>query len=448
MVLNSVITIYTAPTSTTNILNKKGVLMNIGIRIVGFIMIISLIVVGCTQKDNVVGTNGPGGPSPINTTIDQTNFTQKYSYEDSCAFSNSNTIVVGNYNEETSYGLLRFTSLPDSFYEISSVNLSLEISKRNNFDVVDNTTLKLAKINNVEFYENATWWVSSDSTQWSGEHFSDADYTELLPEEFGVECNEDSINITLDTQVLAEWIDGELNTGIVIYSETDGFMEIYASEYSTDENPTLTFEYKITEADTLYTTETIQTCYDCMIFETDNVYEKWEDELKISNIQPINIYTKFNVPDSLFLKNYTVVDSMVMPDEIPVEIFLQRITINKAELILNNDGTNAYPISGSTYLNPYFVVSDTINIDSANLDIPLLSFEDVDDLYISSSTDTLQTDQIVIDVTKIIQYYISGEYDNKGIVLRSLNVNDDFIHTEFDIEPEIRITFTPPYIEE
>ena len=185
-----------------------------------------------------------------------------------------------------------------------------------------------------------------------------------------------------------------------------------------------------------------------MIFETDNVYEKWEDELKISNIQPINIYTKFNVPDSLFLKNYTVVDSMVMPDEIPVEIFLQRITINKAELILNNDGTNAYPISGSTYLNPYFVVSDTINIDSANLDIPLLSFEDVDDLYISSSTDTLQTDQIVIDVTKIIQYYISGEYDNKGIVLRSLNVNDDFIHTEFDIEPEIRITFTPPYIEE
>jgi hypothetical protein len=444
-VLNSVITIYTAPTSTTNILNKKGVLMNIGIRIVGFIMIISLIVVGCTQKDNIVGTNGPGGPSPINTTIDQTNFTQKYSYEDSCAFSNSNTMVLGNYNTETSYGLLRFTSLPDSFYDITRVSISLEISKRNEFDVVDNTTLKLATINNVEFYENATWWVSSDSTQWSGEHFSDADYTDLPLIEFDIECEEDSIYIELDTDILAEWIDGELNTGLVIYSETDGFMEIYASEYSTDENPTLTFEYKITEADTSYTTETIQTCYDCMIFETDNIYDKWEDELKISNIQPINIYTKFNILESAF------VDVLPFDYEIAnndTALFLQRITINKAELILNNNGTNSYPISGSTYLNPYFVISDTLNFDPANLDIPLLSFEDVDDLYISSSTDTLQTDQIIIDVTKIIQYYISGEYENKGIVLRSLNVNDDFIHTEFDIEPEIRITFTPPYIEE
>ncbi|MBT3756134.1 MAG: hypothetical protein HOD64_08920 [Candidatus Cloacimonetes bacterium] len=419
--------------------------MNIGIRIVGFIMIISLIVVGCTQKDNIVGTNGPGGPSPINTTIDQTNFTQKYSYEDSCAFSNSNTMVLGNYNTETSYGLLRFTSLPDSFYDITRVSISLEISKRNEFDVVDNTTLKLATINNVEFYENATWWVSSDSTQWSGEHFSDADYTDLPLIEFDIECEEDSIYIELDTDILAEWIDGELNTGLVIYSETDGFMEIYASEYSTDENPTLTFEYKITEADTSYTTETIQTCYDCMIFETDNIYDKWEDELKISNIQPINIYTKFNILESAF------VDVLPFDYEIAnndTALFLQRITINKAELILNNNGTNSYPISGSTYLNPYFVISDTLNFDPANLDIPLLSFEDVDDLYISSSTDTLQTDQIIIDVTKIIQYYISGEYENKGIVLRSLNVNDDFIHTEFDIEPEIRITFTPPYIEE
>jgi hypothetical protein len=354
-------------------------------------------------------------------------------------------MVLGNYNTETSYGLLRFTSLPDSFYDITRVSISLEISKRNEFDVVDNTTLKLATINNVEFYENATWWVSSDSTQWSGEHFSDADYTDLPLIEFDIECEEDSIYIELDTDILAEWIDGELNTGLVIYSETDGFMEIYASEYSTDENPTLTFEYKITEADTSYTTETIQTCYDCMIFETDNIYDKWEDELKISNIQPINIYTKFNILESAF------VDVLPFDYEIAnndTALFLQRITINKAELILNNNGTNSYPISGSTYLNPYFVISDTLNFDPANLDIPLLSFEDVDDLYISSSTDTLQTDQIIIDVTKIIQYYISGEYENKGIVLRSLNVNDDFIHTEFDIEPEIRITFTPPYIEE
>jgi len=419
--------------------------MNIGIRIVGFIMIMSLIMISCTQKNNIVGTVEPNG-EPITTIIDHNNFIEIYSYEDSCAYSNSSTMLFGNYNQETSYSLLRFTTLPDSFFEISSVNLSLAIENRNSFDIVDNTTLKLAKINNIEWYENATWWVSSDSSSWTGEHFSEADYTDLILEEYEVECEEDSIYITLDTTILEDWINEDVNSGLVIYSETDGFLEIYASEYSNDKNPILTFEYRETEADTLVT-KTIETCYDCMIFETDNIYEKWENELRISNIQPINIYTKFNVLDSIFV-DVLPPDYVIADDD--TTLFLQRITINKAELILNNDGTNAYPASGSIYLSPYFVTSDTINADPAMLDIPLLSFEDVNDIYISSSTDTLQTEQIVIDVTKVIQYYISNpiEYENNGIVLRSLNVNDDFIHTEFDMFPEIRITFTPPYIEE
>ncbi|MEA2097072.1 MAG: hypothetical protein U9P73_10325 [Candidatus Cloacimonadota bacterium] len=421
--------------------------MNIGIRIVGIMMVISLVVISCTQKENIVGTGGSGNITPLDITIDHNYFTEIYSYEDSCAYSNSNTMVLGEYNEETSYSLLRFTSLPDSFFEISSVSISLEIDDRNEFDIVDNTTLKLAKINDIEWYENATWWVSSDSTGWSGEYFSDADYTDLLLEEYEVECEEDSIYITLDIAILEDWINEDVNSGLVIYSETNGFLELYTSEYSNDQNPILTFEYRETEEDTL-TTETTQTCYDCMIYETDNIFEKWENELKISNIQPINIYTKFDVPDSLFLDGYTIVDDKVMPYNIPVETFLQRFTINRAELILNNNDANIYPIGGSIYLSPYFVTADTINADPLNLEIPLLSFEDIDVLYISSSADTLQSDQIIIDITKVIQYYISGEYDNNGIVLRSLNVNDDFIHTEFDLEPEIQIIFTPPYLEE
>ena len=418
--------------------------MNIGIRIVGIIIIISLVVISCTQKDNLVGTGGTGELRPLNITIDHNYFTKIYSYEDSCAYSNSNTMVFGKYNEEASYSLLRFTSLPDTFFEISSVNISLEIKDRNNFDIVDNTTLKLAKINDIEWYENATWWISSDSTDWTnGDHFSETDYTDLLPEEYEIECEEDSIYITLNTDILEDWINTDVNSGLVIYSDTDGFMEIYASEYSTDENPLLTFEYRETEEDTLIT-ETIQTCYDCMIYEIDNEYAKFENELKISNIQPINIYTKFDGYDSLFVN--AAIDSGYFNENDDIELFLQRVTINKAELVLNNDGANTYPIGGSIYLNPYIVTADSINTDLP--EIPLLSFEDIDDLYISSSTDTLQSEQIVIDITKIIQYYISGEYENKGIVLRSLNVNDNFIHTEFDIDPEIRIMFTPPYLEE
>ncbi|MCD6176719.1 MAG: hypothetical protein J7K29_02665 [Candidatus Cloacimonetes bacterium] len=416
--------------------------MNIGIRIVGIIMIISLVVISCTQKDNIVGTGGSGDLTPLNITIDHNSFTQIYSYEDSCAYSNSNTMVLGKYNEETSYSLLRFTSLPDSFYEISNVSISLQIKDRHNFDIVG---LKLANINDIEWYENATWWTSSDSTDWNnGEHFSETDFTDYWPGVYEIECEEDSINIIFsNSSILEEWINEDVNSGLVIYSDADdSFMEIYASEYSNDKNPILTFEYRETEEDTLIT-KTIQTCYDCMIYETNNNYIKWENELKISNIQPINIYTKFDIMESIFTD---VLPADYIIENADTALFMQRITINKAELILNNNGANTYPIGGSIYLSPYFVTSESLNL--IDPEIPLLTNDDIDDLYISSSTDTLNSEQFVIDITKVIQYYISGEYENNGIVIKSLNVNDNFIHTEFDLEPEIRITFTPPYLEE
>ncbi len=418
--------------------------MNIGIRLVGIIMIISLIMISCTQKDNIVGTDGSGNLTPLNVTIDQNSFTEMYSYEDSCAYSNSNTMLVGKYEDETSYSLLRFTSLPDSFYEISNVRISLQIKDRHNFDIVDNMTLQLANINDIEWYENATWWTSSDSTDWNnGEHFSETDYTDYWPGVYEIECEGDSINIIFsNSSILEEWINEDVNSGLVIYSYTDGFLELYTSEYSNDKNPILTFEYRETAEDTLIT-KTIQTCYDCMIYETDNNYEKWENELKISNIQPINIYTKFDIMESIFT-DVLPADYVIADDD--TILFLQRITINRAELILNNDGVNTYPLDGSISLSPYFVTSDTINTDIT--EIPLLTNDDIDDLYISSTTDTLNSEQFIINITKVIQYYISGEYDNNGIVIKSLNVNDNFIHTEFDLEPEIRITFTPPYLEE
>ena len=180
-----------------------------------------------------------------------------------------------------------------------------------------------------------------------------------------------------------------------------------------------------------------------MIYDTDNDYAKFENELKISNIQPINIYTKFNILETIFTDALPV-DYVIADDD--TTLFLQRITINRAELILNNDGVNSYPLDGSISLSPYFVTSDTINTDLP--EIPLLTNDDIDDIYISSFTDTLNSEQFVINITKIIQYYISGEYENNGIILKSLNVNDNFIHTEFDLDPEIRITFTPPYLEE
>jgi len=242
-----------------------------------------------------------------------------------------------------------------------------------------------------------------------------------------------------------EWIDEDVNSGLVFYSDTDdSFMEIYTSEYSTDTFPILTFEFRETEEDTLII-ETISTCYDCAIYESDNSYEKWQDELKLSNIQPINIFTKFDL-DAL---ESSFVDALPVDYEIAnadTTIFLQRVTINKAELVLFNNGINAYPLDGSISISPFFVTADSINTDFP--EIPLLSNDDLSDIYISNTSDTLNSEHFTIDITKVVQYYISNEYENNGIVLKSLNVNDNFIHTEFDLEPEINITFTPPYLDE
>jgi len=419
--------------------------MNIGIKVVGIIMIISLISISCTQKDNIVGTSELGENIPLNATLDHNSFSEIYSYEDSCSFNNSIVMSFGKYSEETSYSLLRFTNLPDSSYEITSVNISLEIKDRYNFDIVDNSTLKLAKINDIQWYENATWWTASDSSDWNEEHFSELDYTELLPEEYEVISENDSINISLDPLILEEWIDEDVNSGLVFYSDTDdSFMEIYTSEYSTDTFPILTFEFRETEEDTLII-ETISTCYDCAIYESDNSYEKWQDELKLSNIQPINIFTKFDL-DAL---ESSFVDALPVDYEIAnadTTIFLQRVTINKAELVLFNNGINAYPLDGSISISPFFVTADSINTDFP--EIPLLLNDDLSDIYISNTSDTLNSEHFTIDITKVVQYYISNEYENNGIVLKSLNVNDNFIHTEFDLEPEINITFTPPYLDE
>ncbi|MCF7857821.1 MAG: hypothetical protein K9N07_00650 [Candidatus Cloacimonetes bacterium] len=413
--------------------------MNIVIKIFG--IIIFALLISCTQKDNIVGAGGQ--LNPINTTISFSDFVKFYSFEDSCAYNNSNNIVIGNYENETAYGLLRFTSLPDSFYEVSNVKISLELKERNNFESIDNTNLKLARVDNIEWYENATWWAASDSTSWSnGINFSEDDYTDLLLSEYSIVTTEDSINIVLENSILEDWINADLNSGIVMYTEDDGFINLYSSEYGNDQNPVLSFEYKATQEDSLFT-KNVVTCYDCMIYETDNNYEYWEDVLKISNIQPIQIYTKFNIPESAFID--------VLPPDYVIEnadtsIFLQRLTINRAELILQNNDVNAYPLSSEISLSPFLVLADTLNLTDPS--VPLLIPEDIDDIYISSTTSSVDDDNFVIGITKIIQYYISGEYENNGILLKSLNMNQNFIHTEFNLEPQINIVFTPPIISE
>ncbi|RLC50344.1 MAG: hypothetical protein DRI23_07250, partial [Candidatus Cloacimonadota bacterium] len=100
----------------------------------------------------------------------------------------------------------------------------------------------------------------------------------------------------------------------------------------------------------------------------------------------------------------------------------------------------------SINIDPFIMISDDLNLDDPS--VPMVNSEDYEDLYITSSNDSLNSDAFKINITRIMQSIVSGEYENYGVMLKSIYENKDFKHTEFDLEPKITILFTPPLLEE
>lgn len=418
------------------------------LRITGFFLIAILIIMGCTNKSNLVGTGGNEGPEPESVIIGNECFSSFFSFEDSLKNFNTDRIIVGNYEKYSTANqavtLIKFTSLPDSFYAIEDANLILSIKNKHNFDNIDNTTLKIGRIISENWYEStALWKESTDSTGWSGTEFSlfDGEDFELIPD-LEMTLEEDSLIIDIPEYLIENWIDADsLNFGLAFYTpDSDCFLEINSSENGNDDlRPFITYEYQETDLDTLVT-NTVYASHDITIFYTDNEYATFPGQLILSDMQPIKMFMKFDIPDSIF-----------MPAEIEYpDLYMQRLTINKAELILHNSGINQYPIYGTIYIDPFIVTTDTVDLNYTDPYSPFMTSDDYEDLYIASSSDSLGTEEFKIDITKILQKLTAGEYENYGIMLKSIYECRDFIHLEFETEleenkPEIRIIFTPPF---
>ena len=423
--------------------------MNIEFKKIGFCLLITFVIFSCTNKKNPVGFQE--GPDPISITIPYTLFSNFYSFEDSLKNFNTDRVIVGNYEN---YGtanqavfLIKFTSLPDSFYAIEDASLILSIKNKYNFDIIDNTTLKIGRIISENWYEStALWNESTDSTGWFGTEFSllDGEDFELIPD-LEMTLEEDSLVIDISENLIENWINADsLNFGLAFYTPySDCFLEINSSENGNDDlKPFITYDYQETETDT-FATKTVYASHDITIFYTDDEYATFPDQLILSDIQPIKMFMKFEIPDSIFM----AVENEVIEDP---ELYMQRLTINKAELILYNSGNNQYPIGGTIYIDPFIVTTDTVGLNYTDPYSPFMSSDDYEDIYISSSSDSLGTEEFSIDITKILQNLTAGEYENYGIMLKSIYECRDFMHLEFEIEledkkPEIRIIFTPPF---
>ncbi len=411
-----------------------------------FSIIFILIIIGCTQKKNTVGVPDVNN-EPIEMIIsDTTYFGDFYSFEDSCRnYIGNSKLVVGTYENNEAKSLMRFTSLPDTVYQFDSENITLTLWLENSLDF---ESIEFGKLKQEWVESLVTWKAATDSTDWEDEFFESLDFT------FVVEQTD-----SLDIEIPIEKFYSEVNRsyfvidsliykyGLILYSgssdDENRFIEINSRESGT--SPLLSFDYTPAEGDTSRTFSKTAT-YDTFMYlkkdGTNGNFLTLEDELIISNIQPIKMYLNFDISDSVFIN----ADSSRIEDNYDYTM----MTINKAELILSvKDSTEfTYPLETSFTLFPYLVISE-------DPQVPFSYDEDYEYIYgtINSSGSSSDT-EFVIDITKIVQGITSGEYENNGILIKSTKENKDFsfidFGTKFDEgkEPKLRIIYTPPIFEE
>ncbi len=404
-----------------------------------WIFFIGLVIFGCTQKDNIVGSEELDNPEPIEINIDHTYFDTFVSYEDSVRNSNFNVLTIGQYDRNdfntTAFSLLKFTSLPDTFAILQNSRLSLKISQEFQFD---ENELKLGKIISSDWdeYEADFFKPKSDST-WIGNEFDETDFENI--ENINIQKIEDSLSIEFPDQVVKDWIlSNSSNFGFVLRIDAEEeFLEIFSSENSEDP-PQLFFEYQETDADT-FIEFVSEPNSDVSIFSTENNdFTHFQERIIISNMQPIRSYLKFNLAESVFLD--------AIPSEIDTTNFMQRISISNAELVLSSNENNFLPLDEILTIYPYLVNVDSLDLN--NTTAPLIAADELLNPASNISNGSLGTDEFKINITTIVQAFTSGEYENNGIMLRSTEENKNFVHDEYSTDNiRLEITFVPPFEE-
>ncbi|MFC1887494.1 hypothetical protein ACFLYK_01650 [Candidatus Cloacimonadota bacterium] len=413
-----------------------------------FIILITMIVLtACTQKKNSVGFIP--GMEPKIMELDFSYFGNFLSYEDSIGnYYNNSKLVIGNYFssnfQNKAYTLLRTVTLPDTIISLEGpVIIQLEKGDSYNFADISVETIKLGKLQNTWKENEATWYNATDTLTWSGgSGFSESDYE--LMEFSSVEVDGDSIFLEIPGDMLIDWVENDsTNFGITIFTDQDdAFLEMLSAE---SESVFLDFNYTTADIDSVVNFNAKFTS-DTFIYETDEEYQRFNNELKISNIQPIKMYLDFNISDSVFI-NYEG-SGIENSDD------YRRMTINKAELILSTSDVSNFPLDGSIALVPYLVLADSLDLDDTS--VPLLQSEDYESFYDGTATDSLDAQDLVINMKYIVQYITAGERENHGIMIESIYENRDFLNAVFadlcyenvDRRPRLRIIYTPPYLDE
>jgi hypothetical protein len=385
------------------------------------------------SSKNTVGFVG-SGITPTKITIPDSCFTNQFSFQDTTEnYSNNTLLFIGNNGNKKATILLKLTNLPDSIAELSHFRLSFPLNKNN---ITLPSEFSYGKINQKWDENQATGLKATEDENWNNPNeistaiFSSDNYTienDSLVFDFGNEY------LSLLRELLNTWISADsLNNGLslsldeVVYPDNEpNYLELHSSENVVQ--PHISFTYR-TIKDTVDVTYFKVPAYDTFIIK-EEISTNPINILKISNISPTRMFFKFNLPQNLFPGINSGSD-------------YQKMTINKAELVLKTETNDKYLTDHSFSFYSYLITKE-------NPELPI-STED----YISLSGSIVTTDsleynkELRINITPIIQAFTSGDKDNYGIIIKSLKEGKNFDNIDFQNDNlKLDIIFTKPNLD-
>jgi len=394
------------------------------------LMLILMMLSGCTDKDNLTGNNF-SGISAL-TVDDETGIIMGFSFPaaEEISISGSETkLLAGNYNAASALSFFRFTGLPTNIEstEIDSCFLSLNIAGC--YELRNSLTLKLYKLNKV-------WTDSLDLANITESDLStDPIATYLIANTS--EITGEEITFPLLEADITNWQNPD-STGwnLALKVENEGWVEISSRENSY--SPKLQIKYK-TETEGEWITYNQPPTKDTYTLKTPvtNPSDQW----KISNLTSTCLYVKYEPTSTIFVDN----EGNQLTDE-----QRKRMTINKASLVLYIKNDDYYHSTNSYSLRPFNVVKDSITDP-----VQLLKSDYEKLVYTYKSEGYITGDSLTVNITPIIQAYTSGDKIPKGIMIQSTQERQNFGTLEFwdcndstpiEKKPYVKITYTPPYL--
>ncbi|HNX36961.1 MAG TPA: hypothetical protein PKI15_01255 [Candidatus Cloacimonadota bacterium] len=387
----------------------------------------------CTRKNNLTGNNW-SDVKPR--TFTDSLFTEGFSFADTAKVSGyESTLLCGKMGDREAVAMMRFTGLPaDSLLAtVTEAKLTLKFKRRS---PEPRSTLKLNLFRlRGHWTADSTYAVVDDSI---------VVFDPAIPEYTVPDVSADSTySITIPNDVISSWSD-DTATGfcIAMRSSENGWSEIYSID-SGSSGPKLSFKYRLT---TDSATSTLKEYSSSAVSDSYRITAPFGSELNnrwlIRNINPSRLYVKFAVnPSSFRGMNGAPLDSLS----------LKRLTINKAELVLYKK-TNPYYGSSIPYgLKAYNVTRDSLSsaISLQEGDYELMTLN-------PSSTGFINADSVVVNVTAMVQGYISGDIPNYGVMIQSTQEMTNFGELELwhfadpalpqGKAPKLRVKYTPPFL--